>query len=1089
MGRYNNRRTQAAAEALKNTPARARFSKGPPRKNTNNRKNNNSKNATSTDNKGGQQQQQRGPKGNQKQAVVDKMKQRIMDTSSSSSTQHHPPSSSRAASIDQALDKVDVTKYDELVLSDHVLTVITNLLTDLGIVNHSNNTTTNNNTNPGRRKGTATTTTTSELPIQEEEEEETNPIELDQLRQQYHDNGDGVRDDTMEVDQHNRRGASSSYNAQQYIEQEDDVDDDEFDQYDTPVRFPVNEMYDWEGGPQDDEGEDQQPEDDYLDDVGEDDIQKGDNNEDGEINDNDNDDDGNDEVDPYVELREDPTFLHLTTYLSFSEGDASRACFAIENWNVHSDNGGSKDKDSSIEGDKKKIMKPKERLSLAMDWLCLHLEESKLTSGFQLNKTDQPNNNNSSITNSGTNQLISRSGIPLVGSGLTRAIPHPSISLAKPITSDKEWTESVRLQERIVKFVRLGFLHSEASAACQKTTNQITSDTSKSSSSDVESDPGLLYLLNLLEQSSGSDDHDSSTVGMGEALPELNQTDLDYAAEEREQEREALCAIYENQFEMFPASEVVSASSSTASITLKHMDRYVLHITPIEVDADRTGNGDVGVTYNPEQSNLTLFCRPGYPVVQTPLHLFQNPTFPPSLLRRINQKLAIKAQELIGTPAVFELVTFLSESLPMFQAEFIEEQKRERDEERRRQQEKRLAEGSNYDEEYDELGDPRSLSRRQRSKLKAAEKAYQRPEQLEQYHAERRERQAARLQRIQQEESRLRQSMAERVISQRQEEQIQQDAERAARAAMNTAFNRGASVDEARAAAQEARNEVLREHGVTIEEEHIGKDETTEAVASDLEDASPATSENISSTEATPKTSAFMDRLKDTVAKAVLQNPTKSSNSQTEATPTTSAFMDRLRQMYDDAVRAKTGKPKGVDRSDPDGTEDSTVETTSRTEPELDAYHLSDPEWHEGEGQTESRLPRPVAVPTGELADVMKDVITQQQDQPWLVFPEARVPTVKVSAADSPGGDRVVVTPEHERKQREISKNLRQELERKRKSADSWAAENDSKSHFHKPSGGKKNNGFTPQKFHSMMTARQRYDNCLQVAILDRLFQ
>ena len=1095
---------------MKNTPARARFSKGPPRKNTNNRKNNNSRNATTNsnnDNNKGNQQQQRSRQGNnQKQAVVDKMKQRIMDTSSSSQ-QQLPSSTSRTFSVDQALDQVDITKYDELVLSDHVLTVITNLLTDLGIVNPTTNNDTTDNTSSARRNTTTTISATStaakqEQPIQEEEETDIDQLELEQLRHQFADDVDvdvDVDNHRMEVDQSHSRGggggavSSSTYNTRQYIEQEDDVDDDDLEQYDTPDRFHVNDMYDWEGGgiPEGDEEGDEYHEggDEFPDGIGEADVQDDDDQDENEPND---DDDDNDDYDPYAELREDPTFLHLTTYLSFSERDASRACSAIENWNVHN-NDGSIDKDASDyskdDGKKKKEkMKPKERLSLAMDWLCLHLEESKLTSGFQLNKTDQPNNNingNSNAKNA-TKQLISRSGVPLVGSGLTRAIPHPSISLAKPITSDKEWTESVRLQERIVKFVRLGFLHSEASLACQKTTNETMSDTS--SNRDIKNDPGLLYLLNLLEQGSGGDDHDASAVGTGGALPELNQTDLDYAAEEREQEREALCAIYESQFEMFPASEVVSTSTSTASITLKHMDRYVLHISPTEDDADRTGSGDGGVSYNPEQSNLTLFCQPGYPVVQTPLLLFQNPTFPPSLLRRINQKLAVKAQELVGTPAVFELVTFLSESLPMFQAEFIEEQKLERDEEKKLQQEKRLAEGSNDDDEYDEFGDPKSLSRRQRSKLKAAEKAYQRPEQLQQYHAERRERQEARLQRIQQEENRLRQTMAERAISQRQEEQIQQDAERAARAAMNAAFNRGASGDEARAAAQEAKREVLREHGVTIEEEQSGAVETTEAITSDIEDASPVTSENFSSREATPKTSAFMDRLKDTVAKAVEQNPVKLLSSQTEATPTTSAFMDRLRQMYDDAVRAKTGKSKGVDRSDTGATEDSAVETTSRTEPELDAYHLSDPEWHEGEGQPESRLPRPVAVPTGELADVMKDVITQQQDQPWLVFPEARVPTVKIaSAIYGVAGDRVVVTPEDERKQRDISKSLRQELERKHKSANSWAAENDNKSHVHKASC-KKSSGFTPQKFHSMMATRQRYGKCMDVAFWDRSF-
>ena len=381
--------------------------------------------------------------------------------------------------------------------------------------------------------------------------------------------------------------------------------------------------------------------------------------------------------------------------------------------------------------------------------------------------------------------------------------------------------------------------------------------------------------------------------------------------------------------------------------------------------------------------------------------------------------------------------------------------------------------------EYDELGDGKSLSRRQRSKMKAAERSYQRPEMLEQYHAERRERQEIRLERVRQEESQLRQSMAERAIAQRQEEQIQQEAERAARSAMNAAFNRGADVEEARAAAQQARAESLLQHGIISEEEQDGETET-EGTSNDV--SSVNKSENVDANkkgQATPKTAAFMDRLKNATGKVAEQavgEPVKSSPSQVEATPTTSAFMDRLRQMYDDAVKAKAAKSKRSDGSETDTTEDATIETTTQTaEPELDVYHLSEPDWNEDESPREVRLPKPVAVPTGELADVMKDVITQQQDQPWLVFPEARAPSVKISSTvDGQESDRIIVTPEHQRKQKDISAKLRQDLERKRRAASAWASENDNIKQGRKQSGGKRSNGFTPQKFHSMMTTRQR---------------
>ena len=60
------------------------------------------------------------------------------------------------------------------------------------------------------------------------------------------------------------------------------------------------------------------------------------------------------------------------------------------------------------------------KLALAMDWLCLHLAEDELTKGFK------PNPNTTSP-------------IILMGTGRTKPIPHPSISVAKKITTDRDW--------------------------------------------------------------------------------------------------------------------------------------------------------------------------------------------------------------------------------------------------------------------------------------------------------------------------------------------------------------------------------------------------------------------------------------------------------------------------------------------------------------------------------------------------------------------------------------------------------------------------------------------------------------------------
>ena len=165
----------------------------------------------------------------------------------------------------------------------------------------------------------------------------------------------------------------------------------------------------------------------------------------------------------------------------------------------------------------------------------------------------------------------------------------------------------------------------------------------------------------------------------------------------------------------------------------------------------------------------------------------------------------------------------------------------------------------------------------------------------------------------------------------------------------------------------------------------------------------------------------------------------------------TSSFMDKLRQMYDNAAKVKAAKQAGVDTG---------VETDSTGD--LGGYHLCEPE---DVNVASKRLPQPVAVPTGEMGDVMKEVITQQKDQPWLVSPEARAPTL-IDTEDS-------MTPEQERRQKQISKKLKEDLQRKREMASSWAEHNLSTNVSKR--GQKQTRGFTPQKFHSMMTLRQRY--------------
>ena len=143
MGRCNNRRAQQAAEALRNTPARARFSKVPTqqrgkKKTTHN--NNNNKQHHSSCNRSNQQQQQQqdgrrthhGRSSNsshpQHESVVSKMKQRVQQQptvtkarTNNSTTKLH-------------LSSKQLEQLDEIQLSEEALHRIASILARLQVV-------------------------------------------------------------------------------------------------------------------------------------------------------------------------------------------------------------------------------------------------------------------------------------------------------------------------------------------------------------------------------------------------------------------------------------------------------------------------------------------------------------------------------------------------------------------------------------------------------------------------------------------------------------------------------------------------------------------------------------------------------------------------------------------------------------------------------------------------------------------------------------------------------------------------------------------------------------------------------------------
>mmetsp|Transcript_14160 Transcript_14160/g.34361 ORF Transcript_14160/g.34361 Transcript_14160/m.34361 type:complete len:1240 (+) Transcript_14160:58-3777(+) len=931
MGRYNNRRTQAAAEALKNTPSRARFSKGPPKrqKKKNNRNTNNNDSNDSNGNKNGGNQKNsrvgRHPNTAATARVIDKIQNRQQEASKQTKQ--------RVATTEEALRYIDKSKLDKVTLPGDILEVITNLLENLGVKESARGKRNDDHMEEEKEKEMG------------EDEEDQVPIDDDNMTEDISE----APDTESEEINRRRKGAASNVG---YAEYGDDVDEEAYYQSVGPIGGGIMEETEWEGdvvgtseGDQDISNESE---------VKEDEIPE--------------------------RVQKEAAFIYLTQRLSFSGTNACRACLAIENWDIH-------DEDNKKDDDAKPApKKSNEAISLAMDWLCLHLSEAELTKGFQPNQ--DKNKSNSKV-------------MPNIN---IKVVPHPSISVAKSITSDKEWSRNVRIQEKILKYVKTGFHHSEASTVCEAIKDI------EAMSRDDEC-ALLLELIELLEEKACEGNKS------GRSKEPLNATDLEFAAEERTQEIEVLHAIYAEQVEIIAGFRDSAISS------------YSLKIVPVE---------ELEEPARSEDCQLEVFPRSGYPVVEAPLVFFSNPSLPPTLLRRINDEIARKAVDSIGVPVVFEIASFLAESIHEMQIDFIKEQRRKEFEAEqlriRKQGHGVIAQASEVEVEGGKLG------RRQRAKLRAAEKAYDRDEQIQKEFEEFRQQQDERIQEAKDQSSRIRSVMAEQTLAKREKERVEAEAERAARAAMNDAFNRGDSVEEAREVAKNARIQSLKENGIVEDAEPSEKSSNHNEQAEESADDSP----EVSPAGPTPKTAECMDRL-----------ATAGSKYHEQATPTTNAFMDRLRQMYDDAANQKTGIK--ASESDQNETTQPDSDTTK-----LEMVRLNKPKRDASDNDL-VRIPRPVAVLSGEIGDIMDDVIDQQKNQPWLVSPEARVPTMSDENGAKLGTQ--------SQRQQSISKKLREELERKRDRAKQWAKKNDGFAINAKSTG---THFYTPQRFHSLWSVRQR---------------
>lgn len=689
----------------------------------------------------------------------------------------------------------------------------------------------------------------------------------------------------------------------------------------------------------------------------------------------DDDDEADDPTDNSFALRKTALYQHLTNKLSFTDSDATRACIGIQHWSAASDS----TKTTNTE------VVDSEQLGMAMDWLCLHLTDGELRQGFRPKAMHKSAGNTSTIL--------------LAGTGRTRPIPHESISIVKPLTSDHEWRETIQRESRKVGFVRLGFHNAEADQACDQTPFLSTKNPE-------DDEAALRVMLTLMDKDSVGDSETSTE--------EPTKADLDFAASEREQEVQALEAIYDDQF------------VTHSSMGQPGFEKYIVHITPVE-DLHKPALSD--------DCKLHIFVRPGYPVLCAPLLLFTNSTLPPSLLRRINFRILQQANDCIGEPSIFSIVDVLCNCVSEMQLEFIKEQRsREMEVEQIRM---RKAVGHlNVDDvieaQYENDG---KLGRRQRAKLRAVEKAFDHSENLLKQEEERKQKQRERLERVKEEEKSLRLTLAERTIQERKRKQILDDAESSARRAMNDAFNRGATAEEARTAASNAKRRVLREHGEPV-------------------------SDNESSTEKEPIEEANEvagDDDASTLHEGIEANgeEAESASRTTQATPTTVAFMERLRQFYKDAAATKVKQDKTVTNvSEKQGLrDDSESLSLALAEPreKVEEDTISKPISH---------IPAPIPIATGDLSNVMKDVVKTQQEQPWLVSPEARVPR-NVSDNDS-------LSESQLRERQRSSARLKDELSSKWEAAEAWGRKSSgvaSTSNRLPPAG----------RFHKMLVQRQRY--------------
>ena len=639
-----------------------------------------------------------------------------------------------------------------------------------------------------------------------------------------------------------------------------------------------------------------------------------------------------------------PVFRHLTDHFSFKHHDAVEAMEASRKRQVMlaRKSRGGKDDDAAAGGDDK--YDEGALLEMSLDWLSLHLDEDRLRRGFKV-QPPKPMRRPTASTVERTFDIT--------------PVPHASLSVLPKLTKSQYEKEARRL-DLLTDLVRMGFHVNEVENAFKAVEIESKLDLFGEQGRDFQ--PLAILEGRLLKELvscvvlNTSDANESSRLDQDVDL-ELAMASVD----ERAQEVEVLQAIYAEEFQGFCQKED------------SHF--YRLDVNPVEPLAHPACN---------EKCMLYVLAEGGYPLTQPPKIWFVNLALPPSLLRLISTKLREKASESIGQPSVFSLMECAGEKLPDWQRSFAaDEAKAEQEIEAVNISEEAVEEevvdfhNATYTTE-----EGKNLPRRQRQKLRAAEKSHARDEVMLENRRQKEERDTKRREKIRIDDANFAASRAEKIVNARHDEFVEQEAEKASRKAMNDAFLRGEDRVAARNAADAARVECLKFHGVDVPD--------------DSAKASAGTVDADAAKKSTQKEPVVVDTVSSEVGEDVSEKPVNDSIS--ESTRKALPFFEKMRRMNEQKTNDKAGSGSSL--------------------------RLSAPSTSNNEGSP-AHVPMPVASPTV-VEEVMQEVIEVQQQQPWLISSEARVPvTNEDKDARSKLSDR-----DRLRKSK-ISGRLKDELERK----------------------------------------------------------